>query len=744
MSQFARKRRQKRRRGHPVRRTILIAFGVLIGGLVIGVGAVAGWVMNTADSGPNISQLKPRVPGQISQVFASNGELLGDITSSVLRTVVPQTDQPLLLRNATVAIEDRRFWQHGGVDYYGLVRAGVRDVLSGNGGLQGGSTLTMQLVGNVYLPDEIADHHDIRYKIIQAKLANQLESKESKAWILTQYLNDVPYGTVSHENAIGVGAASQMFFDKPVEDLNLAQTALLAGLPQAPSDYNPFQHPALARWRRGLVLKAMETAGYITAEQEQKANASSLQVHHSTAYQNVKQPYVFDYVRQQLVAKLGQATVDKGGLKVYTTINLQDQAYADHALLENEGEPGDPKAALVTVNPANGEIVAMAQNTDYGLGAGQTTYDYATESKRQTGSAFKTFVLMTLIHDQDGDPNSTYYTSKELASNWDPPYKFPVVTAEHSYQGVINVTKAITLSDNTVFAQLGVDLGMSNVSQTAYAMGITSKQCNNPAESIGGLCNGVSPLQMADSYATLANGGSHYNPTIIAKVVLPSGKTLNLTDTTPKRVFSAGEAYAGTQALQTVLTPEGTGYSSYYGCPAAGKTGTTSNYTDAWFVGYTPQLSTAVWVGYPKEDDFMEDVNDLGPGYGGTLAGPIWRDYMEEAEANYCGSFPVPAVPWHGTPYFGKHAVSAQAATQYTYTGASTSTTGTSTTTTGTTTGDTGGTSVGGPGATVTTPVTAQTTPVTTPSTQLPPAAGGNQAAPPGFGDGHNSGGGGA
>jgi penicillin-binding protein 1A len=531
-------------------------------------------------------------------------------------------------------------------------------VFDGGNTLQGGSTLTMQLVNNVYLPESIADHHDLRYKIIQAKLANELESKHHKSWILTQYMNDVDYGTVGGQSAYGVGAASQMFFNKPVEKLDLAQIALLAGLPQAPSDYNPFLYPRLARQRRSEVLAAMVSSRYITRAQARRANRSGLQVQPNNVYGRIRQPYVFDYVKQQLIKDLGRRTVEAGGLKVYTTIDLTKQAEARRAILENEGQADDPAAALVSIDPANGHILALANSSNYGTGTGETTFDYATQAERQTGSAFKTFVLMTLIHDEDGDPNSTYYNSHLLAPGWLPSYPtYTVHTAELSYQGDISVTHATTISDNTVFAQLGVDLGMSNVDATAHAMGITAPLFGYPSEAIGGLRIGVSPLQMADAYATLANGGSHIPATIISKVVLPSGRTINLSNPTPKRIFTPGEAYAGTQVLQTVIS-SGTGTAASYGCPAAGKTGTTSNYTDAWFVGYTPQLSTAVWVGYPNATTSMTDVNGLGPGFGGTLAAPIWRDYMQPASDGYCSSFPLPAQYWSGKPYFGPHSVS--------------------------------------------------------------------------------------
>ncbi len=643
-----------------MKRAVLVGLLVAICGLALGIMAIVGWVVAVADSAPNIGQLSPRLPGQVSTVYAANGSVLGYIASDTLRTYVPQSELPGQLRQATVAIEDRRFYQHGGVDYEGILRAGVRDLLSGGGRIQGGSTLTMQLVGNVYLPNRIREHHNIRYKIIQAKLANELESKHSRAWILTQYLNDVPYGTVGGQTAIGVGAASRVFFDKPVWKLDLAQVALLAGLPQAPSEYNPFLYPKLARARRSEVLQAMVTSHYITRAEAKAANAAPLQVKSNPAFQTLHQPYVFNYVRQQLIKQLGYSVVHRGGLKIYTTINLADQAEARRAILAHMDEPGDPAAALVAIDPNNGHIVAMAQSTTYGIGTGETTFDYATQAERQTGSSFKPFVLMTMIHDYDGNPNTTYYDSHYLAPGWLPGYPdYSVHTAEESYQGVISVTKAMTVSDNTVFAQLGVDLGMKKVDVIAHEMGITSPLFGNPSEAIGGLKIGVSPLQMADAYATLANGGSHIAPTIINKVVYPNGNVSMLGSPKPKQVFTDGETYVADQVLQTVITaPDGTGTAANYGCPAAGKTGTTSNYTDAWFVGYTPILSTAVWVGYPNATTSMNDVNGLGPGFGGTLAAPIWHDFMEYASHGYCGDFSPPADPWQGVPFNGAHSVS--------------------------------------------------------------------------------------
>jgi penicillin-binding protein 1A len=717
---MTRRERQRRRRNHahPVRRALLVTSVLSTAGVITAGVVFALWVVSTANSAPNISGLSPRVPGQTSQIFATTGKRqtrLSYMASDVLRTQLNQAQQPQLLREATVAIEDRRFYQHGGVDYEGLLRAAIKDVLHGGSeGIQGGSTLTMQLVTNIYLPPDIAASHNLRYKIVQAKLATELENEKGKDWILTQYLNDVPYGTTYGRTAIGVAAAAQMFFDKPVSKLDLAQYALLAGLPQAPSEYNPFLYQQAALNRRTQVLNAMVTSGYITRGQAQAAEAQGLQVKARNIYQDVRQPYVVDYVKQQLSKILTEQQLDEGGLKIYTTINLADQQYAEQAIQADEGHPGDPAASLVSIDPSTGDILALQNSTTYGTGKGQTTFDYATQAQRQTGSAFKTFALMTLIKDDDGDPNATYYDSAPLAAGWLPGYPtYSVRNAEAGGIGDISVTKATALSVNAVYAQLGVDLGMQNVDKIAHAMGIKAKLCGNPSEVIGGLCVGVDTLQMSDAYATLANGGDHVAPTIISKVVGPKGFTIYTAKPDKTQVFTQGQAYEGTQTLETVLQ-YGTGTGASYGCPAAGKTGTTSNYTDAWFVGYTPELSTAVWVGYPNAETYMTDVNGLGPGYGGTLAAPIWKQFMEDASGvtnpttgvtdtanGDCADFTPPSEYWHGIEYFGKHAVSAYVPP--------TTTTSTSTTTTGSSTNTTGGAGLTTGGGVTTTPATNQT-----------------------------------
>jgi penicillin-binding protein 1A len=616
--------------------------------VAIGVLGLVGWVVDVAASAPDISHLKPRDPGQVSEVYSRDGQLMGYIHSDILRTVVPYSQIPLILRRATVAIEDRRFWTHGGIDPQGILRAAIKDVFGGGRNIQGGSTLTMQLVRNIYLPYRLADTRSLKRKIIEAKLAEELESKRTKTWILTQYMNDVDYGTVGGQTAIGVGAASRLFFDKPVSQLDLAQSALLAGLPQAPSEYNPFLRPKLARQRRHDVLMAMVNSHYITPQQAARADASHLQVKPNNTYSKIAQPFIFDYVKQQLIQRFGRAAVDRGGMKVYTTIDPRRQAEALQALLSHEGGSGQPAAALVSIDPTNGQIEAMATTSKYGTGPGETTFDYAWQGHRQTGSAFKVFTLMTLIHDFNGDPDQTYYNSHLLAPGWLPGYPtYSVHTAELSYQGNISVTHATTVSDNTVFAQLAQDVTVPKVTATAHAMGITSPLTNFPSEALGAVS--VSPLEMADAYATLASGGIHHPATAITKVVFPDGSVANLGEQPGKRVFPYGQVFAADQVLKTVIT-SGTGTAASYGCPAAGKTGTTTSFTDAYFAGYTPQLATAVWVGYP------DATTSMPGGFGGTLAAPIWHDYMAQASNGYCSDFPQPTDPFHGTAFFGRFA----------------------------------------------------------------------------------------
>jgi penicillin-binding protein 1A len=660
--------------------------------LVVGGLAIAGWVVKVAHSAPNLSSVHPEQHGAPSKIYAADGTLMGSLYSPEIH--YRSRSFPRRLRQATVATEDRRFYQHGALDYQGIVRAAIKDALHGSTALQGASTLTMQLVDNEYLPTRYRSartNHDLTYKIVQAKLAEQLESRRSHQWILDAYLNNVPYGTVDGQTAYGAGAASWMFFDKPVSKLNLVQSALLAGLPQAPSQYNPFLYSGEARVRRAHVLGSMVRSGYITQAQADRAERAPLEVKHDSPVTRHMDPYVFNFIAQQAAQDLCPKhpqrcpELSQGGLKVETTINLHTQAQAtaaiaDHeSLFATEGGPG-VGAGLASVEAANGHIAAIATSGNYA----QTKVNYATSAMRQTGSAFKVFALMELIHDFDGNPDSTYYTSKPLPAGWLPAApSWTVHTDNYASNGTINITTATWLSDNTVFAQLSADMGNTQsgdkLDRMAHAMGITSPLTGNPSEVLGGLTYGTTPLQMADAYATIADGGVQHPPTIINKIIFPDGSVRDFGNSKGHRVFSYAETYAADQVLKQVLThPGATAYGSSWGCPAAGKTGTAENLANAWFVGYTPKLSTAVWVGNPSRN--MPMIN----GFGGILAAPVWKQYMQEASASYCGDWSAPIVPFTGTAFVGAHSSTSTPPSTYGNSGATTpSTTGTTPTTPG-------------------------------------------------------------
>jgi penicillin-binding protein 1A len=648
MSGYRRRAVRRRHSGHPLR-TGVVALAVAIAFAAVGAGAVgADWVVGVLRDTPDIAQIKPKPQGSISTVYAGDGTRLGFISSDTLRRQVASGDIARVAKRATVDIEDRRFYEHGGVDYLGVLRAAVKN-LSADQAQQGGSTLTMQLVRNLYTPS-VRFRKTLRRKIGEAKLADELDKRHSKKWILTKYLNNVPYGTVGGQTAVGIGAAARVFFDTTPKKLTLRQAALLAGLPQAPSVYNPFANPHAAKQRRNDVLRAMVRAGHLTPDHARRAMAKPLGVHRNTYYQQRRERFFFDYVKQQLVDRYGAAAVRRGGMKVYTTINLRMQELARRSIADHLNQPGQPSAALVTIDPANGHILAMASSAAYG----KTVFNYATQAFRQPGSTFKGIDLMAAVR-MGISPTSTYYDSRELQPGWDPVAPtWHVQTDDHSYHGSISLSEAIALSDNTVYAQLGADITPERIRQAAYDMGVTSHLDAYPAEAIGGLTRGVSPLEMADAYATIADGGLRNRATAIEKVVMPDGTVDHSGGKHRKRTFTDGQAYEVTKALEGVLT-HGTAAGLGIGCPAAGKTGTTSSFTDAWFVGFTPHLSTAVWVGYPKETSSMTAVPGYGEVFGATIPAPIWQEFMQSAHGSRCDDFPLPKTPFTSQPFSGRY-----------------------------------------------------------------------------------------
>jgi penicillin-binding protein 1A len=645
MTQRARKR-LRRSRGSAGNK-ILLALGVLVAVAGLGVASIGAWVLDVMASAPSIDELRPIDKGATSVVFAADGSRLGYIRSDDIREPVPIGRVPKALEQATVAIEDENFYEHGGVDYGAIIRAFVENVEAGEI-RQGGSTITQQLVRNLY----IADPEDtIERKIREAKLAQELEDERTKTWILEQYLNTASYGTIEGRTAIGVEAAAQMYFAKPVDEIDLPQAALLAGLPQAPSEYNPLLNPDGARERRNRVLQAMFDQGHISGGEYEAALQSDLEIHRGYRYTTIREPYFFNYVEQELIERYGVNTVRRGGLEVHTTIVPRFQNAARQAITSRYS--GTPASGLVSVDPSNGHIVAMASSASFE----QSNFNLAAQGRRQPGSAFKPFVLTTALK-QGIDPYTTYYSGQSPVQLTLDQYSPPWIVnnaGDGSAGGALSVASATTGSVNVVYAQLDMDVGPENVTETARSMGITSPLISVPAEGIGGLKYGVSPLEMAGAYATLATNGIRHTPTAISRVEFPNDEVDTPEQPEGKRVLSDGIAYEVTKIMKTVIT-SGTaaGAVSYgVGC-AAGKTGTTDDQTDAWFVGFTPRLSTAVWVGYP------DARVSLGPSaFGGTMAAPVWNDYML-AVGGECGEFPLPKNPASFSTFFSDKTVAPQ------------------------------------------------------------------------------------
>src|SRR4051794_671104 len=647
-----RERQRRRRNGHHRGRPFFLAMGVVTATVAIGALAVVGWIVGLMASAPSLDSIQPVRQGATSVVFAANGQRLGFIQADTLRTPVGRNDIPVNVRNATVAIEDRRFYSHKGIDVEGVLRAAIKNLRSGHT-VEGGSTLTMQLIKNLYDPSQ---KRTFTRKVREAKLAQELEDEhkgiEGKRWILDRYLNSVPYGTVGGQTAVGIQAAARMYFAKPAHRLTLAQAALLAGLPQAPSLYNPFLDPQRALKRRNEVLRAMVKSHYLSPDTAQRAIDQPLGVEKSRYYTERRESYFFDYVKDQLIRRYGLNKVRQGGLKVYTTIDLKLQRLARAAMARRLPNPGDPSAALVSIDPSNGHILAMASTQNYAV----SKFNLAAQGKRQPGSTFKVMVLMTALR-KGVDPKSTTYVSHPLKfvdPKWGP---IDVQTDDHRYGGRENLVEALIRSDKTVYPQLDLDVGPQDVRQTAYDKGITSHLDAYPAEGLGGLTHGVSPLEMTRAYMTVNTGGYRVRPVAVTKVVFPDGRVdTSLARQARRKVFTDGQTYEAIKAMEGNIQ-RGTGTAAQLsGCTAAGKTGTTSSFTDAWFDGFTTGLNTTVWVGYPRSTVSMTAVPPYGEMFGGTAPALIWHDFMQTAAKGRCQDFPKPQQPFQGAPFFGHYA----------------------------------------------------------------------------------------
>jgi penicillin-binding protein 1A len=566
--------------------------------------------------------------------------LLAVLRGDQSRVIVPSGQIAPVVKQAVVAIEDRRFYENDGIDYVSIGRAFLADLFAGHT-VQGGSTITQQFIKNAYLPQDQRTAETMSRKLREAVLAYQLEKRWSKDEILTDYLNTIYFG----EGAYGIEMAARTFFGTSARRLTLPQAALLAGIVQDPSGDDPFIDPAAARTRRLEVLDAMSAQGVVSAADAAAAARAPLPRHPHRLPTSHVAPYFVEYVIQQLVNRFGAATAFGGGLRVYTTLDPRVQRDANRAATEVLGRPDDPAVSIVAVDPHTGAVKALVGGRNFR----RQQFDVAVDGRRQPGSAFKPFALAAAI--RQGMSPTSVFDSAPKAIDLGGGSVWRVSTYSGSYAGKITLADATVESDNTVYADLSMMVGADSIAATASDMGITSPIGDNPSIALGGLTTGVSPLEMADAYATLADGGERLTGTLLTEDDQPApisitrvtdnrGNVLLRNTLVRTRVLQPWQAGLETSILQQVIE-RGTGQAAAIGRPAAGKTGTTTNYADAWFCGYTPDLSAAVWVGYPgsQREMIVRGIRVAG----GTFPAMIWSRFAAAALAG---------VPAHAFPSF--------------------------------------------------------------------------------------------
>ncbi len=556
------------------------------------------------------------IPDAASQFYDINGNAIYTTLSEERRIPVTIDKIPKHVQRAFIAIEDNRFYEHGGIDYRGTARA-LLSTLSGHE-VQGGSTITQQLAKNAFLTQE----RSIIRKIKEAFIAKELEHKYTKDEILTMYLNQIYFG----QGAYGIESASMYYFNKHVQNLDIAEAATLAAIPKSPNYFNPFENPQESKKRQELVIDQMVKYGFISAADGNAAKAEKLVF--STTHKTNSDPrsYFFDMITQKVIEEVGADALYKGGLKIYTTLDPDMQKAAENAMKHLPGYYTDgkkltqPQMALVAVDPHNGYVKAMIG------GRGQDKFNRATLAVRQPGSAFKPFVYLTAMQNGYSPASVIEDKEEEFSPGWKPQ------NSDRAWHGKVSLRTALVRSMNVPTVKLAQEVGVSKIISNAEKMGITTLVDSgaysdaNLAMALGGLSKGVNPLEMAAAYGVLASNGMYCKPIALLKIVDREGKVLYEAKPEAKRVIDAEAAYLTTNMLQDVLI-SGTAGGMGIGRPAAGKTGTTDTYIDAWFVGYTPDLSTAVWVG----DDNNKSMNRM---YGSGAPLSIWHDFMVNALAS--------------------------------------------------------------------------------------------------------------
>jgi penicillin-binding protein 1A len=634
-----RKPKPKPKRRPTRRRRVLLVLAITVPLALLALTAAGGAVY--FGSSCDLGALRPVRQADSSLVYGANGSLIGVLPAVENRTAVARGAISPWMPKATVAIEDRRFYRHGGVDPVGILRALVADVSAGHI-VQGGSTITQELVRNLYL----SRAKTLQRKVVEACLAVKLARAWSKDRILTAYLNDVYYGN----HAYGIEAAAETYFSVRASRLTLEQSAVLAGLPQAPSYYDPLHNPIAALNRRDAVLRALERSGDITETRYAGAiRDRSLHLRPSPAYAS-REPYFVGYVEDLLQQAYGAATVRAGGLKIYTTIRPRLQRAAGQALSQVLYARRDPAGAIVSIDPASGAIRAMAAVTP---GTPGNEFNLATTAERQAGSTFKPVVLAAAI-EQGMNPWATRYLS---APFYYAPLGWRVRTYDGTYAGPETVAAATLHSDNTVYARLALDVGSDAIATTARELGVQTRLQPSPSLALGTAA--VTPLDMASVYATLAAGGVYSRPLAVRRVVFRGGKVDgDWGEPQRERVLPDWVAATVTRVLEENML-HGTGIGAHVpGRLDAGKTGTTDDYADAWFCGYTPSLEATVWIGYPQAETPMLDVHGAAVS-GPTLPATAWRLFMGRTVGSSPAAFPIPQSPARFAPWTRPYAYTA-------------------------------------------------------------------------------------
>ncbi|MBV9440117.1 MAG: PBP1A family penicillin-binding protein [Candidatus Eremiobacteraeota bacterium] len=605
---------------------VLILFAILLA-----LGITAGIVVSYSRNLPDINRMADYQPSRSTRVYARNGELLANLYREN-RIYLPIAKIPVRVRNAFIATEDAHFYQHHGVDFGGIVRAALADYRHEQ--FQGASTITQQLARRLFLTNEVSYSR----KIQEALLAMEIERYYTKDEILERYLNIIFFGS----GAYGVEAAAHTYFGTGVGRLTLGQYAMLAGLPAAPSDYSPYVSLARAKERRHHVLERMVEARFITQRDANAAERAPLHLigERPQGLQSYRLPWFTTYVNHELERQFGTQATYEGGLQVYTTVDPTLQSLAneavdwgvDRAIAEGIGAH---QGALVALRPSTGEILAMVGGA--GAFSLKNQFNRAWQAHRQPGSSFKAYVYTAEIDARH--PPTTVVEDTPVSYPMGDGTRWAPMDDDDRFLGSMTLRYALAQSRNVVAVKLAEQLGIDRVVEYAHRMGVTAPL--DPTLSLALGSSGVSPLDQAAGYATLANGGIHITPYPI-KIVRDSLGTPLLDNTYPQQneVVSAGVAYVMTSMLESVIT-EGTGNpNADIGRPAAGKTGTTSSFRDAWFVGYTPDLVAAVWIG-------NDDYSRMNESYGGNIPARIWAHFMRAALAKtppHDFTFPVGEV----------------------------------------------------------------------------------------------------